>query len=245
MAHILVVEDDKDIANLVETHLRLEGFEVTVASEGIEALRKMELNQPDLVILDIMLPRVDGWEVLLKIKKSYQTKDIPVIMLSAKSEDISKVTAFREGADDYVTKPFSPDELVARIKAVLRRAAPSEVKGEEAKAQRIPVEFQGRKLLLKPAEVIFVESQEAQTSLHTYSGVYSTHLSLTDLELKLPRDQFFRCHRSYLVNLDKVKEIISQPNRTCLVVVEDEKRSQVPVSRRSVKELKERLGLRF
>lgn len=245
MAHILVVEDDKDIANLIETHLRLEGFDVTVASEGIEAIRKMESSLPDLVVLDIMLPRVDGWEVLLKMKKSYPTKDIPVIMLSAKSEDISKITAFREGADDYVTKPFSPDELVARIKAVLRRAVSVEAREEEVKAQRIPVEFEERKLLLKPAEVIFVESQEAQTYLHTYSGVYPSHLSLTDLEFKLPREQFFRCHRSYLVNLDKVKEIISQPNRTCLVVVGDEKKSQVPVSRRSIKELKERLGLRF
>ena len=116
--HILVVDDDKEIAGLVEIYLRNEGYRVTRAGDGREALAALEKHPVQLVILDIMMPRVDGLEVCRRIRKE---GNIPVIMLSAKSEEMDKIMGLGTGADDYVTKPFHPMELVARVKSQLRR----------------------------------------------------------------------------------------------------------------------------
>lgn len=116
---ILVADDDENILELVELYLKKDGFQVATARDGGEALHKAEQDPPDLVVLDIMMPVKDGWEVC---KELQQRRHLPVIMLTAKSEDYDKILGLELGADDYVTKPFNPRELVARIKAVLRRA---------------------------------------------------------------------------------------------------------------------------
>ncbi len=115
---ILIVEDDKKTASLVQLYLEREGFETVLAHDGHEALELARRHRPIFVVLDLMLPRVDGWEVCRELRKS---SDIPILMLTARGEEVDRITGLTLGADDYVVKPFSPRELVARVKAVLRR----------------------------------------------------------------------------------------------------------------------------
>lgn len=118
---ILVVDDEKDILDLVEYNLKQEGYKVTCVLTGEEALDSIREKKPDLILLDLMLPGVDGFEVCRQLKRDEQTRDIPVVMLTAKGEDIDVVTGLELGADDYIVKPFSPRILIARIRAVLRK----------------------------------------------------------------------------------------------------------------------------
>lgn len=118
MTRIMVVDDDSHIRELVSLFLAREGFEITQAENGQEALELMEKIQADLVVLDIMMPKMDGWELCAELRERY---DIPLLMLTAKGETSQKVKGFRLGTDDYMVKPFEPDELVARVKALLKR----------------------------------------------------------------------------------------------------------------------------
>ena len=125
----LVVEDDKNIAELLRLYLEKDGFEVSIASDGGQGLRLAGEVEPDVILLDIMLPVMDGWQVCKEIRR---TSQVPIIMLTAKGETYDKVSGLEMGADDYVTKPFEVKELIARIHAVMRRAdgvaAPAEKK---------------------------------------------------------------------------------------------------------------------
>jgi DNA-binding response OmpR family regulator len=115
---ILVVDDDKEIANALDKLLTMEGYEVVKAYNGLEALDALVQNDIQLILLDVMMPKLDGLSTTLKIREQ---KNIPIIILSAKSEDSDKILGLSMGADDYVTKPFNPDELIARVKSHLRR----------------------------------------------------------------------------------------------------------------------------
>jgi diguanylate cyclase (GGDEF)-like protein len=119
---ILVVDDDPDIARFVEVNLRSAGYEVAVAGDGEEALDKAAELRPDLVLLDVMMPRIDGFEVAQRLRRSPQTANTSIIMLTAKALSADKVTGLQSGADDYIIKPFDPIELLARVKGTLRRA---------------------------------------------------------------------------------------------------------------------------
>lgn len=123
---ILVVDDEKDIREIIEIYLMNEGYNIVLACDGIEALEKLKKEKIDLIILDIMMPKLDGIRTCLKIREE---KKLPIIMLSAKSDDSDKILGLNIGADDYITKPFNPLELVARVKSQLRRITSfSEVK---------------------------------------------------------------------------------------------------------------------
>ena len=127
METILVVEDEPDIADLVKYHLDRAGLPTRVVTDGKQALDLIVREQPALVVLDLMLPGLDGIEICRRLRASPATRGIPIIMLTAKAEEVDRIVGFEMGADDYVPKPFSPRELVARVKAVLRRtAAPPE-----------------------------------------------------------------------------------------------------------------------
>jgi len=125
---ILVVDDEEHIIELVELYLGKEGYQVLSAQDGDAALNMFSLEKPDLLVLDIMLPGTDGLDVLRQVRKTSRT---PVIMLTARESEVDKVVGLELGADDYLTKPFSPRELVARVKAVLRRAKPAEEEPEQ------------------------------------------------------------------------------------------------------------------
>ena len=115
---ILVVEDDANTRSLIALYLEREGFLAVTADDGAKGLAQAARQRPDLVVLDLMIPKVDGWEVCRRLR---QRSNVPVIMLTARGEEIDRVAGLTLGADDYVVKPFSPRELVARVKAVLRR----------------------------------------------------------------------------------------------------------------------------
>ena len=121
MSSILIIEDEKDILDLVEYHLKQAGFQVLTAADGGAGLELAVKKKPNLIILDLMLPGMDGKDVCRALKSNPVTQTIPVLMLTAKAEELDRVVGFELGADDYVTKPFSPRELVLRIKAILRR----------------------------------------------------------------------------------------------------------------------------
>ena len=122
MSKVLIVEDEANIRQLVKYNLEKESFQVIEAEDGLQGLRLAKAEKPDLVLLDLMLPQMDGLEVCRSLKGNPATAALPIIMLTAKSEEIDKVIGLELGADDYMTKPFSPRELVARVKAVLRRS---------------------------------------------------------------------------------------------------------------------------
>src|SRR3989304_834569 len=115
---ILVVDDEQRIIDLAQMYLEKEGYRVTSATEGTVAYQMIINSGPDLVVLDLMLPGMDGWEICRRVRAE---SDVPIIMLTARSDDIDKIVGLELGADDYLTKPFNPRELVARIKAILRR----------------------------------------------------------------------------------------------------------------------------
>jgi two-component system, OmpR family, alkaline phosphatase synthesis response regulator PhoP len=121
MIRILVVEDDRDIAELVGRYLEKAGFTVEILGSGREALAAIGARPPDLLVLDLMLPGVDGLEICRAVRAGEKTANIPIIMLTARSEEAERIAGLELGADDYIGKPFSPNELVARIRAVLRR----------------------------------------------------------------------------------------------------------------------------
>lgn len=124
---VLVVEDDKKTASLIALYLAREGFEVVSADNGEQALELARRRRPDFVILDLMLPKLDGVEVCRRLRSR---SDVPILMLTAKDEELDRVLGLTLGADDYVSKPFSPRELVARVKAILRRARPASARTE-------------------------------------------------------------------------------------------------------------------
>jgi two-component system response regulator ResD len=153
---VLVVDDEESVRELIELYLRKEGFDVVHARDGREALRLNGEHHPDLIVLDLMLPGLDGWEVCRQVRS---TSRVPIIMLTARVEEVDRIVGLELGADDYVIKPFSPRELMARIKAVLRRGASA---AEESEALTFPdlridrvqhrVEVDGEEIHLTPTE---------------------------------------------------------------------------------------------
>lgn len=157
MSTILLVDDDPKIRDIIKEYMAIGDFTLLEASDGLEALKKVEENQIDLIVLDVMMPKLDGWQTLREIRKSHR---IPVIMLSARGEEYDKLLGFEMGVDDYVVKPFSPRELLARIKAVLARAA-APVTDNDSKlifdglildANARTVDREGERLSLTPKE---------------------------------------------------------------------------------------------
>jgi phosphate regulon transcriptional regulator PhoB len=151
--HILIVEDEASIAEVLEYNLGKEGFRVRVAERGDEALAAAREAVPDLILLDLMLPGVDGLTVLRELKRDEALAAIPVIVLTAKAEEVDRIVGLELGADDYVTKPFSPREVLLRVKAVLRRR---EAEGEESVLLRVgglTLDVPGHRLQLDGDEV--------------------------------------------------------------------------------------------
>ncbi len=155
---VLIVEDEASIASFVSLYLRKSGYDVRTAATGSEALTQVAAEAPSLIVLDLMLPDMDGIEVCRRIRR---TTDVPILMLTARDEDVDKIIGLEVGADDYMTKPFNPRELVARVKSILRRATPERAPGESEQLQhgdlvvdagRREVRVAGTELQLAPKE---------------------------------------------------------------------------------------------
>ncbi len=138
MPKILVVDDEEHIIELVRLYLEREGYEVEEASSGNDAVSKQCSGNPDLILLDLMLPDIDGYEVCRQIRTQ---SDTPILMLTARKEDIDKIVGLELGADDYLTKPFNPRELVARVRAILRRYQAGQKPGDTAEMAKLRIDF--------------------------------------------------------------------------------------------------------
>ena len=155
---VLIIEDEKEIRDLVRYNLEREGYRVAMAAEGDEGLERVFASRPDALVLDLMLPGRNGLEILREVRAEPLTRDLPVLVLTARATEMDKLLGFEHGADDYLTKPFSPRELVARVKALLRRARP-EREDASIEVGKLLVDlashesrFQGRLLELTPRE---------------------------------------------------------------------------------------------
>jgi len=153
--HILIVEDDADIALITQRYLEMADFQVVIANDGQEALEHLDQHKPRLVVLDWMLPKLDGIDLLKHIREYGKQSDLPVIMVTAKHEEENRILGLELGADDYLSKPFSPRELLARVKAVLRRSQANQANKVIESFQRGPLEIQPefRRVLYQGTEV--------------------------------------------------------------------------------------------
>ncbi len=168
MYKILVVDDDKEIVKAIEIYLGKENYEIIKAYDGEQALEKIKQNEIQLVILDIMMPKKDGIETLEEIRKD---KNIPVIMLSAKSEDIDKINGLNIGADDYVTKPFNPIELIARVNALIRRYTKlgSSIKKSASENEKVNIIQNGELIINDDLKQVIVEGKEVKLTPTEYN----------------------------------------------------------------------------
>jgi DNA-binding response OmpR family regulator len=182
---ILIVEDDKKTASLVALYLEREGFETVTAYDGRQALELARRHNPIFVILDLMLPLIDGWEVCRQLR---QSSDVPILILSAREEEIDRVSGLTLGADDYVVKPFSPRELVARVKAILRRGRFPAIKdtrllsyeGLVLDQEKRKVTLDGRLVVLTPHEfnllkTLMASPEKAFTRDELLARLYPRH----------------------------------------------------------------------
>lgn len=179
---ILVVEDERSISEVVSLYLTRAGYQVRTVHDGVAALKALAVQKPDLVVLDLMLPGVDGLEITRRLRAE---GDTPIIMLTARKEETDRILGLEMGADDYVTKPFSPQELVSRVRAVLRRAQSSPTSTGQTKHER-PLEF---------ADL----SIDPMTRLVTVSG---QEMMLTAKEFELL--YFMACHPRQVFNRDQL-----------------------------------------
>jgi DNA-binding response OmpR family regulator len=147
METILVVDDEANIRNLARLYLEKDGYRVLTADDGAQALDRFKQESPALIVLDLMLPHMDGWEVCRRVRAD---SDVPILMLTARDEDIDKIVGLEMGADDYLTKPFNPRELVARVRAILRRAVPanSGAAGKSRQAGNLAIDPAAREMTI-------------------------------------------------------------------------------------------------
>lgn len=242
---VLVVDDDDEIIEMIRMGLSPEGIRVLGASDGAEGIDVLNHEQVDVVVLDIMMPRVDGWMALMEIRNNPATEDIPVIMLSAKTQDLAKILAFKQGAQQYLSKPFNMLELSARIESLVKGARKSS--GErgpagEGEFRKLAVRKGGRTVLLSIEDIVFLSARNKSTYAHTFENQYLVDLTLGDLEAKLSKESFVRVHRSFMVNLNRIKEIL-RSDGAYAVVVSDRDETHVPVARRQARHFREAVGI--
>ena len=204
MPRILVVDDDKKIVRLVRSYLEQANFEVLIAYDGETALHTIRRDQPDLVVLDLMLPDRDGWEIIRLIRGDPALARLPIVMLTARVEDADKIIGLELGADDYVTKPFNPREVVARVRAVLRRAAETPAASQILQTARLRLNldrhqaaFHGQPLDLTPTEFDLLKMFMEQP------GRAFTRLELIEKGLGYSYDGMERTIDTHIKNLRK------------------------------------------
>ena len=156
---VLIIEDDKDILNLVAWHLKAADYEVLKAEDGVSGLETALREKPDLVVLDLMLPGMDGLDVCKTLKRNKETGAMPIIMLTARGEEADRIVGLELGADDYVVKPFSPRELVLRVQAVMRRAAAPAPAQDVLAEEGIAVDVQAHRVWIDGEEVVLTATE--------------------------------------------------------------------------------------
>lgn len=209
---ILIVDDEENICELVRLYIEKEGFDAIIANDGQEAVAKFNKEKPDLILLDIMLPIKNGWQVCREIRA--QSK-VPIIMLTAKGETFDKVLGLELGADDYVVKPFEPKELIARIRAVLRRSADS----VDEKADEDELSFDGLKINQSTYEV-YIDDKKVEMPPKEFELLYflakNTNKVFTRDQLldEIWGYEFFGDSRTVDVHIKRIREKLEGENRT-------------------------------
>jgi DNA-binding LytR/AlgR family response regulator len=239
------MDDDPEVIEMIRMGLSADGMVVLGAPDGGEGLELLAKERVDVVVLDIMMPEVDGWMALMEIRSNPATAHIPVMMLTAKTQDQAKILAFRQGAQQYVTKPFNIAELSARIEGLAHgiggmSSTTSSVSDSEFR--KIAVRKGGRTVLLDLGDIVLLSARNKSTYAHTYENQYLVDMTLGELEDKLARESFVRVHRSHLVNLNSIREIL-RVDGSYVVVASDRDETHIPVARRQVRAFREAVGI--
>jgi len=242
---VLIVDDDESIVEMIRMGLETDGMKVHSAADGAEGIDVLGRECVDVVILDIMMPRVDGWMALMEIRNNPLTADMPVIMLTAKTQDLAKILAFKQGVQQYVTKPFNIMELSARVESLVKRhrkLGGEHVGSTDGEFRKLAVRKGGRTVLLGIDDIVFISARNKSTYAHTYENQYLVDMTLSDLEDKLAKESFTRVHRSYMINLNRIKEIL-RVDGAYVVVATDRDETHIPVARRQVRHFREAVGI--
>jgi len=203
---ILVVDDEPNIVQLARMYLEQEGFKVASVGDGLTALKQVERKKPDLMVLDIMLPELDGLEVCRQLR--YEDNSIPILMLTARDDDIDKILGLELGADDYMTKPFNPREMVARVKAILRRGAPSTDPSQEPiQISDLVIDPRSREVTIQ-GQFIDMRSQEFDL-LHVLAKHQGLVMSRAQLLEKAWGYQYYGHSRTVDVHVGQLRKKIS------------------------------------
>lgn len=235
LARILIVDDDVALAEAIGRALENDGYVVRVVNNGGRALEAVALFVPDLVVLDVMMPVVDGWQVLTQLRANPGTEGVPVVMLTAADTSEAKVRGFGLGADDYLTKPFKLQELRCRIAAVLRRSRPDKGPSETC---TIPV-VTGRSDMefVRCRDVVYVEGVRNYSYVHTAGTRFLCRVPLGAIEDR-EIEGFRRIHRSYIVNMAHVKGCGWATKSSYCLRLADRDQTEVPVSRKLVPDIR-------
>ncbi len=242
--NVLVIDDDDSIVEMIRMGLEADNMRVIGAHDGAEGIEILGRELIDVVVLDIMMPRVDGWMALMEIRHNPLTAELPVIMLTGKTQDLAKILAFKQGVQQYVTKPFNIQELSARVEGLARgsRRRQESRGSSDGEFRKIAVRKGGRTVLLSIDEIVYLSAKNKSTYAHTFENQYLVDLTLGELETRLVRNSFVRIHRSYMVNLNYIKEILRMEG-SYMVVVADRDETHLTVARRQAKHFKETVGI--
>ncbi|WP_425061417.1 response regulator [Sporomusa carbonis] len=201
----VIVDDDEKLTKLLQTYFEKEGFITGVAHEGFEAMKLIREKKPDIIILDLMLPGIDGWEICRRVRRE---TDIPILMLTARDEETDRLIGLEMGADDYVTKPFSPREVVARAKVILRRSKKSAaVKAEAIKIGNLSINYE-RHEIRKDGELVDVTPTEFKIVelLTTNPGRVYSRLHIVEFIQDYAFDGYERTIDAHIKNLRRKLE---------------------------------------
>lgn len=202
---ILVVDDEKEIRNLIEIYLKNEGYKVLKAEDGEEGLKILENEKVHLIVLDVMMPKMDGIQMCQKVR---ETKNIPILMLSAKSEDMDKIQGIMTGADDYLTKPFNPLELSVRVKSLLRRAyyfnSMNNVNSNIIKIENLIIDKDEHTVKVDNKEISFT-SREFDI-LYLLASNRGQVFSTEDIFRKVWKENYYQSNNTVMVHMSRIRE---------------------------------------
>ncbi|MHA6485069.1 response regulator transcription factor [Paenibacillus sp. strain BS8-2] len=219
---VLIVDDEREIAELIEIYLRNEGYQTTIAGDGEQALELYGKESYDLVILDIMMPRMDGLEVCRKLRKD---QNVPILMVSAKTQDMDKILGLMTGADDYMAKPFNPMELVARVRSLLRRSYQYSKSEEGSSGRDSNKEIRlGQLRIDKLSHIADVEGRPLQLTSTEFGILYllasqpGRVFSAEDIFQQVWKEKYFESNNTVMVHISKLRDKLEKELGEKLIV---------------------------
>jgi len=244
---ILLIDDNKVLTGTVQIALKLVGYEVEVANGGIEGLEKIAFWDPDMVILDVNMPEMDGFAVMAELRGNPETRDMPVMFLSAQNDEVTVVQGLTI-ADDYLVKPFSPLELEVRIRKILeRRGAVGNrvtIQANAYQTNHLPVHVGSETYLVPQKDICYISAAKNYSYVHAGERKFLSGYSIGDLEQRLHQNMdFLRIHRSYIVNVNHVRSFRKDSARALVVVLDDEAATELRVGEAYHSSIRERLGI--